>query len=174
MRVWTRPVLAVAAVLPLVGAVGCSALGGEEGPPPAPKDGLASVDPCKVLTPQAREPYGIPDAGEPVTDLPWQPSCMYQNRNFGVTVYKDTKFTVDALHGQAQWAKWDPVNLNGRPGVTAVNSGETKSRLCETMFDSGRGRISIQFHMNHPGDESYCEKSQEIAKQIAPAMPPKQ
>ena len=117
--------------------------------------------------------YGQAD-GKPAADVPFQPYCMYDGKDIGVSIYKDTKFTVDALHSQAQWAKWDPTDLNGHPAVTAIDSGSTKARICDTMFDAGRGRIDVQVAANHPGDNSACDKSQEIAKQIAPRMPQKQ
>ena len=174
MRVWTRSVLAAAAGLTLVGTAGCSSLGGAEEPPPAPKDELASVDPCKVLTPEELARYGIQGPGTPVADVPFQPACQYQGQDYDLSVYKDTQFNVEAIHKQGQWAKWDPVSLNGRPAAVTIDAGSTRARLCDTMFDSGKGRVSVQFGTHHPGDNSFCEKSQEIAKQIEPRMPKKQ
>jgi len=42
------------------------------------------------------------------------------------------------------------------------------------MFDAGRGLVDVIVTTNNPADQTQCQKSQEIAKQIAPAMPPKQ
>lgn len=174
MRVWVRSALTAASCLSLIGMAGCSALGGSEAPSPPPKDELASVDPCQILTPQELSAVGVPGPGQPISDVSWVNQCMYDGNDVGVTVYKDTRSNVEALHSQAQWAKWDPIDVAGHTGVTAINTEETKSRICETMFDSGNGRISVQVSANHPGDESSCPKSQEIAKQIAPRMPQKQ
>lgn len=172
MRVWSRSLLAAAAGLALVGAAGCSALGG--GPTPPAKDELASVDPCKVLTPQELAPYGVNSPGQPRADVPFQPACDYQSDDFEVSFYKDTRYPVDAIHKQAQWAKWDPVDIDGRPGVSAINAGASHASACETMFDAGKGRVSIQVQTNNPGDQSFCQKSEDLARKIAPRMPQKQ
>ena len=175
MRVWIRSVAVVAAGTVLVGAAGCSALGGGvDGPPTPPKDELASLDPCSILNQQEKSQLGLQGPGDRVQDVSWSPGCMYDSDDLGITVSKDTQFSVDAIHGQSQWAKWEQTDINGRPAVTAINAGSTKARLCSTMFDAGKGRIEVQVGTNHPGDNSFCEKSQEVAKQIEPRMPKKQ
>ena len=175
MRVWTRFVMAAAAGFTLVGAAGCSSLGSGAGAPPQPpKDELASVNPCSVLAPQELSASGLPSTGEPDTALSFKPGCIYDGDDFGVSIYKDTHATVDAIKAQSQWVKWDQVNVNGRPAVTAVNAGSDQARVCTTMFDAGKGQIDVQARTNDPGDNSQCQKSQEIAKQIEPRMPKKQ
>lgn len=175
MRVWTRPLVAVATGLALVGAAGCGAKGEEAGSPAPPAaDALASIDPCSVLAPQDLSALGLPASGDPDKGLSWKPGCIYDGDNLGVSVYKDTHYTVDGIKTQSQWAKWDQADINGRPAVTAVNAASTQARLCSTMFDSGKGRIEVQVGTNNPGDNSQCDQSQKIAKQIEPRMPKKQ
>ena len=168
--------MASAAGLALVGAAGCSALGGdkEDASSAPPPNALASLDPCQVLTQQDLSAYGIEGPGTPVKDVPWAPGCMYQSSDLGLSVYADTKDTVESTHSHSQWAKWDNVDIVGRPGAVAVNGGSKNAHICNAMFDSGRGRINVQAETNKDGDSSECQKAQDVAKQVAPRMPPKQ
>ena len=174
MSTSVRYLAAVASALALLGSAGCGATGGGSETPPPPKDELASVNPCDALTPQDLAASGLPESGQPENKLPWKPGCEYDSDELGLTVYKDTNFTVDRIKTQSQWVKWDQIDVNGRPAVTAVNGSSADARVCSTMFDSGRGRIEVMVGTNNPDNNSQCQKSQEIAKQIEPRMPKKQ
>jgi hypothetical protein len=91
-----------------------------------------------------------------------------------LAVHRNVAETTETSQKKPVWATFNRTDIAGRPGASAITKGSEHARACTTMFDAGRGMVDVIVTMNHPGDESQCEKSQEIAKQIAPAMPPKQ
>ena len=81
---------------------------------------------------------------------------------------------MESSQTKPTWMKFDRADINGRPGGTGVVQGTAQARQCVTMFDAGRGLIDVQVSTKDPGDQSQCDQSQKIAKQIEPRMPKKQ
>jgi hypothetical protein len=148
-------------------------MGGEEPAPPKP-DALQSVDVCSILTPDDANAVGVRPQGTPETQVSSEPACAYRGSDKDVTTYKNLTTTVEAETGKPVYARFDKVDVGGRPGAVTVAQGSTHARICSTMFDSGKGMIRVSVRTKNPGDESYCQQSQEIAKKIEPRMPPKQ
>ena len=174
MRALFHTAAAVGAGLVLLAATGCSQSEGGDQPPPRQPDALAGVDACSILTPQDASAAGVSPSGSPQTDVSSEPGCYYDGDAMTVTTYKNLKDTVDSSSKKSNWAKFDRVDVNGRPGATAVSSGSTEAQICSTMFDAGKGMIRVSAHGKNAGDQSACDQSQKIAKQIEPRMPKKQ
>lgn len=176
MRAWIRPLVACAAGFALIGTAGCGALGGDKSDAAPPPNAVASLNPCQILNQQELSAYGIHAPGNPVKDVSWVPGCMYQSDDsiLGLSVYVDTKDTIEATHSHSQWAKWDDVDIAGRPGAVAVNAQSKTAHVCNAMFDAGQSRIDVQVETDKAGDSSECQKAEDVAKQIAPRVPPKQ
>ena len=174
MRALFRTAATIGSGLALVAAAGCGqGMGGGEAPPQQP-DALASLDACSILTPDQATAAGVKPQGAPDTQFSSEPGCAYRGSDVDVTTYKNMTTTVEAETGKPVYARFDKVDVNGRSGAVTVAQGSTRARICSTMFDAGKGMVRVSVRTKHPGDNSFCEKSQEVAKQIEPRMPKKQ
>lgn len=176
MTAVTRSLVAVAAGLSLAVVAGCGAHGenGDSSSAPPPKDPLTTLDSCSILTPQDLSTFGLEGPGSPEHDVSWSPGCYFQGDAISASVHTNFKETAESSQSKPVWAKFDRVDINGRPGATAITQGTTQARQCVTMFDAGRGLVDVQVSTQNPGDNSQCDQSQKIAKQIEPRMPKKQ
>ncbi|MBA8823587.1 hypothetical protein FHX42_000916 [Saccharopolyspora lacisalsi] len=170
--------MAAAAGVALVGVAGCGTGGiaGDTSPETtsasSSKDDLASVQPCQMLPPETLESFGLEVTGEPRNELPWQPGCDFDGKPISATLIKNTRQTVSSAEKKTVWAKFERIQVNGRSGAQAITQGTTKARLCNVMFNAGKGTIQVQAHeISPPDDIDECAKALEIAKKIEPNVP---
>ncbi|MEU5853384.1 DUF3558 family protein [Saccharopolyspora shandongensis] len=136
------------------------------------KNGLAQVDPCTMVSPEVLASFGLRGPGEPETGNSSEPGCYFPGDPISGTFYKNQEKTVAAYGAQqSTWAKFDPLQVDGRSAASAVANGSTQAGVCSTLFDTGGGVIILT--VSNKGDNAIdpCAKSLKIAEAIAPRMP---
>ncbi|MER7010376.1 DUF3558 family protein [Saccharopolyspora sp. NPDC000359] len=143
-----------------------------EGPPTAAAEqGLAKVDMCTLLTPEELESFGFRAPGEPETGSSGEPACAFSGRPFGATFFKNQEMTVEKYSQQDTWAKFDRLEVDGRPAANTITKGSTQARLCSTMFDAGGGVITLTVQEFRDEGANVCAESVKVAEVIAPKLP---
>lgn len=176
MSVLSRSLVAACAGFVLLGTAGCGPgglAGDDSGEPSAPPQeaGLAGVDPCAVLSPEKLTELGLEGPGQPLNDAPSEPGCDYMGDVIGATVSKNQGKTVESYAKQANWAKFESTDVNGRVGASAVDKGATQARICSAMFNAGGGVIVVDVSETRPGNLDECGEALKIAKLIEPNVP---
>jgi hypothetical protein len=174
--------MALAAGLALVGIAGCSQ-GGSAGkdttsPTPSAQPGgaLANLDPCTIAKPEQLSAAGLPAQGKPQKRADVEPGCEYDSgiRGWKATIYRNATTTFDSYRSQPNWAKVDPVDVNGRPAVNAIDKQAVGAKVCTTIFSAGGGSIVVDAQPGDPRkatDASACDQGLKFAKQIEPNLP---
>lgn len=174
MSVWSRTPAVAAAGVMLVSLAGCMPGSGASEPtgsknPPASSNALAGVDPCALLKPSDAEASGLRQPGSPDSEVSGEPGCKYKGQNLRANIFKNEK-PVEEIAKTAQWARFDRVEINGRAGAVAINSGSTQAKICNIFFNAGSGSINVQSGEQFtPIDE--CAEGLKIAKLIEPNVP---
>ncbi|WP_245694116.1 DUF3558 family protein [Actinopolyspora mzabensis] len=178
MKLWTRSLLAAAAGAALIGSAGCSpdsdAGDGSSGPTgtSSSEKVLAEVKPCEVLSSKALESFGLEAPGKPKSTLPWAPGCHYDGNPVALRLELNKRENVAAAEKKSTWAKFERVKVNGRSGARAIPQGATQARVCDVMFNAGKGMIQVRASEPRlPDDVDECQKALEIAKKVEPNVP---
>jgi uncharacterized protein DUF3558 len=174
VRILSRTVVAVCAGVALLSAAGCGGGSPKEGSPGSTeqKQALATVDPCTLLTPKELESFGFEGPGQPETGISSEPGCSFRGKPFTATFYKNQEKTVEA-YGQQEgtWAKYDRLEIDGRPAASAIAEGSTQARICSALFDAGGGVIILTLSEFRDQGLDECGEALKIAEAIAPRMP---
>ncbi|QIZ39371.1 hypothetical protein FDZ84_09060 [Saccharopolyspora sp. ASAGF58] len=72
---------------------------------------------------------------------------------------------------QDNWAKFDRLEIDGRPAASAIDKSATQARLCSALFDAGGGVIIIDVSEFRDQGLDECAGGVKIAEAIAPRMP---
>ncbi|MER7012388.1 DUF3558 domain-containing protein [Saccharopolyspora sp. NPDC000359] len=172
MKRLSRAMVAAWASAALLAVAGCSAPSAEKEPAPDTQpQGLTAVDPCTLLTPEELAEFGFESPGEPDTGISSEPGCRFNGRPFRATFSKNQEKTVEALGKQDNWAKFDSLEIDGRPAASAVDKSATQARLCSAFFDAGDGVIIIDVSEFRDQGLDECAEAVKIAEAIAPRMP---
>lgn len=144
-----------------------------EGDPPVKSEpqGLAKIDPCTLLTPEELESFGFEGPGEPETGSTGEPACSFTGQPFGATFFKKQDMTVEKYGQQDTWAKFDRLEVDGRPAASTIAKGSTQSRICSVMFDAGGGVIDLTLQEFRDKGLDECGEALKVAEKIAPRMP---
>ncbi|QIZ36295.1 DUF3558 family protein [Saccharopolyspora sp. ASAGF58] len=150
---------------------GCGGPAAKREPADTQPQGLASVDPCTLLTPDELKSFGFKGPGEPETTISSEPGCSFSGRPLGATFYKYQEKTVEAYSHKENWSKFDRLQIDGRAAASATSESGQAARICSAMFDAGGGVIVIDVSevMDQGLDE--CAEALKVAQVIAPRMP---
>ncbi|MGW3471662.1 DUF3558 family protein [Saccharopolyspora sp. NPDC000995] len=169
----SRSVVAVFAGATLLSVAGCS--GSSAGPGPSSStpvsEGLSKVDPCTLLAPEQLESFGFEGPGELETGISSEPGCAFNGKPFGATFYKNQEQTVETYGQQANWAKYDHLEIDGRPAASAVDKSAVQGRMCSALFNAGGGVILVDVSESRDQGLDECAEALKIAEAIAPRMP---
>ncbi|MEV6230671.1 DUF3558 domain-containing protein [Saccharopolyspora shandongensis] len=168
----SRNVVAVCAGAVLLGVAGCGG-GGDTTKDPAPtqqNQGLGQVDPCAVLTQEELNSLGFEGPGQK-TGTSSEPGCAFDSMQFGITVSKNEEKTVEAYGKQDSFAKFDRLQIDGRPAASAISKNATQADACTAMFDAGGGVILVDVSLLRAKELDECGEALKIAEAIAPRMP---
>ncbi|MEU6268747.1 DUF3558 domain-containing protein [Saccharopolyspora shandongensis] len=173
MKVLSRTLATVCAGVAVLAVAGCGGPNSTETPASKTQtQGLAAIDPCTLLTPEELKSYGFEAPGEPTSNTASEPGCRFNGRPFRATFYKNQEKTVES-YGQQQgtWAKYDRLEVDGRPAASAVAEGSTQARICSALFDAGDGVIILTLSEFRDQGLDECAEGLKIAEAIAPRMP---
>lgn len=168
----------VASALLVVGALlavpGCALRSQAEAPgvdAPVRDTGLASLDPCALLTAEELAARGARSPGYPNRNITAEPGCDYDGDPFGYSFFKNQEMTVESYGAQDNWAKFDRRELNGRAAANTIDAGSTDGRICSTMFNAGGGVIiATVSELNDEGRDE-CAESWRLAELVEPETP---
>ncbi|MER5389816.1 DUF3558 family protein [Saccharopolyspora sp. NPDC002686] len=174
MNVLSRAVFAACASAVALTVAGCGGptQGGDPASEAQSQKGLAVVDPCELLAPEQLKSFGFNGPGEPTSIVPSQPGCAFKGEPFSITVFKNEEETVESLGRQeGTWAKFDRLEVDGRPAASGISSGSTRARICSAMFNAGGGVIilTVQEFRDQGLDE--CAEGLKVAEAVAPKLP---
>ncbi|MER6991458.1 DUF3558 domain-containing protein [Saccharopolyspora hirsuta] len=170
----SQAVVAACASVVVLALAGCGPSRSSEEPAPGAQQpqALAAVDPCTLLTPEELQSFGFEAPGEPDTGISSEPGCRFNGRPFRATFSKNQEKTVDSYGRQKDtWAKYDRLEIDGRPAASAIAEGSTQARLCSALFDAGGGVIIITVSEFRDQGLDECAEGVKIAEAIAPRMP---
>lgn len=174
----SRSVIAATAGIALVGLAACGggANGGSTTTPSSSRSagGLASVDPCKIATPQQLNADGLNPQGTPNNDVSKQPGCEYKGSggaDLRVSFAKDQTQTVDTYQTQGQWDSYTKTTINGRPAATAQVVGGTGTNGCTVLMNAGGGVLVVTVTDAGKSDQQVCAEGMKYAQQVEPTMP---
>ncbi|MEV0055783.1 DUF3558 domain-containing protein [Saccharopolyspora shandongensis] len=172
MKVLSRTVVAACAGAALLAAAGCGGGTAKRDPEPAQeKQGLAQVDPCTMVTPDVLESFGLRGPGDPETGISSEPGCYFNGERISGIFYKNQEKTVESYGKQDNWAKYDRLQIDGRPAASAIDKSSTQARICSTLFDAGGGVIILSVTEKRDQGLDECGEALKIAEAIAPRMP---
>ncbi|MCA1227714.1 DUF3558 family protein [Saccharopolyspora sp. 6M] len=138
---------------------------------PKPGTGLADVDPCALLTDAELTSSGASVPGYPNDNISWEPGCDFDGDPFGYSVFKNQEMSVAKYETQAEWARYEHRELQGRAAANAIGTGSTKARVCTTLFDAGGGVLIVTASELNDGGRDRCAESWRLAELIAPRVP---
>ncbi len=72
---------------------------------------------------------------------------------------------------QDNWAKYDRLEVDGRPAASAIDKSATQARICSALFDAGGGVIILTLSEFRDLGLDECGEALKIAEVIAPRMP---
>ncbi|GGI97491.1 hypothetical protein GCM10011581_38360 [Saccharopolyspora subtropica] len=157
----------------VLAAAGCGGAESNGDPAPATQQpqGLAEIDPCTLLKPEELTSLGFETSGEPDTGITSEPGCRFNGRPFRATFSKNQEKSVESYGRQDNWAKFDRVEVDGRPAASAIDKSATQARICSALFDAGGGVIIIDVSEFRDQGLDECAEALRIAETIAPRMP---
>jgi hypothetical protein len=171
----SRSIVAGATGFALMGLAACGggASGGGTTTPSQPT-GLASLDPCKIATPQQLTADGLQTQGTVNNDIPQQPGCGYKGSSgsgLRVTFTKNQTETVDKFEHDVQWADFTKPSINGRKAARAQGADVKGNGGCTALMDAGGGAVLVEVTDVDKSDDQVCSEAMKYAQQVEPTLP---
>lgn len=173
----TRFVVAAAGAAAGLLLAGCSGGGGDATPTkqPEPKNVLANVDPCTVLTTEDVQAFGVNEAGKPVDQGIGEQGCRYNAGDFRFTLYKGEKDSLSYWEGQrSKFGVFEPNQVGSRQGIKQITNGSVGQGICNQVIEVGSGSVTVQVGYDADkiqSDDATCAKAMEIAQVVEPKLP---
>ncbi|WP_190817987.1 DUF3558 domain-containing protein [Saccharopolyspora pogona] len=171
MNALSRTVAAACAGVAALVIAGCGGPAAKREPADTQSQGLASVDPCTLLTPDELKSFGFEGPGEPDTTISSEPGCSFRGEPLTVTFYKNQEKTVEAYSHKENWSKFDRLQIDGRAAASATSESGKAARICTAMFDAGGGVILVDVSEFLDQGLDECAEARKVAQVIAPRMP---
>ncbi|MER7010379.1 DUF3558 domain-containing protein [Saccharopolyspora sp. NPDC000359] len=170
MKVSGRSTVGACAGAVVLAVAACGAP--QEDPAPTRSDqGLAQIDPCTMVPSDVLASFGLREPGDPEGAGSSGPGCYFNGDKIAGIFYKNQEKTVESYGQQDNWAKFDRLEIDGRPAASAIDKGSTQARICSALFDSGGGLIKITVTEKRDQGIDECGEAVKIAETIAPRMP---
>ncbi|MER6987813.1 DUF3558 domain-containing protein [Saccharopolyspora hirsuta] len=170
MKVLARSTVGACAGAALLVAAACGTPQ-EDPAPTASNQGLAQIDPCTMVSPDVLASFGLRQPGDPEDGDPSEPGCYFNGDKIAGIFYKNQEKTVESYGQQDNWAKYDRLEIDGRPAASAIDKGSTQARICSALFDAGGGVIKLTVTEKRDQGLDECGEAVKIAEAVAPRMP---
>lgn len=154
----SRSIVAATAGIALMGLASC---GGA--------NGLAKVDPCKIMSPQQLDADGLQTQGTPFNGYGSnEPGCTFKNREIQATFFKDQTKTADTYDQSDVTTNKTKLTINGRSATQVL--GDHASGKCDIAISAGGGVVIVD--VVHPGlADRACAEAMQYSQQIATTLP---
>ncbi|MGW1679055.1 DUF3558 family protein [Saccharopolyspora sp. NPDC002376] len=136
---------------------------------------LAGVDPCKILSAEDVQAFGVSDPGEPVDQGIGEQGCDYSADDLAFTVYKAEDHDRGYYESRKDnIAVYEPNKVGSRDGIKQITKGSTGQGVCNQVIEVGSGSALVQVSYSAdkiPSDDETCAKAMEIAKVVESKLP---